>query len=167
MHSHSKNGTKGFTLIELIIVVAILAVIAAAVTVAIDPARRLNAADNSKRKTDIQALLHAIKTYQADNDGAFWSSMTTPSSTNYIIGTCLSGAACTSVTVAPACTDFAALETAGYISPIPADPDTGTAENTGYYYQRNPNGLLTIGACEAESEGPGGTGTPETIKTSS
>ena len=43
----------GFTLVELIIVIAIIAILAAAIFVAIDPARRLNEARNARRSSDI------------------------------------------------------------------------------------------------------------------
>ncbi|MDQ5970976.1 MAG: hypothetical protein QG603_753, partial [Patescibacteria group bacterium] len=44
-----KKTFKGFTLIELIIVIAVIALLAAATFVAINPAKRVGDANNSRR----------------------------------------------------------------------------------------------------------------------
>ncbi len=66
-----KNSQKknAFTLIELLIVIAIIAILAAAIFVAIDPARRLHQGRNARRNTAVATILKAVKKYQVDNDG--------------------------------------------------------------------------------------------------
>ena len=51
---------KGFTLIELLIVITILGILAAAIMVAINPARRMAQARDAKRKSDINAIANAL-----------------------------------------------------------------------------------------------------------
>jgi type IV pilus assembly protein PilA len=60
---------RGFTLIELLVVVGVLAVLLAIVLIAINPARQFSQANNTKRSSDVNALLNAIHQYAADNKG--------------------------------------------------------------------------------------------------
>jgi prepilin-type N-terminal cleavage/methylation domain-containing protein len=60
---------KGFTLIELLVVIGILAVLLAITLIAINPARQFSQANNTKRSSDVNAILNAINQYGADNKG--------------------------------------------------------------------------------------------------
>ncbi len=71
MYKLLRNQKKGFTLIELIIVVSVLALLSAFVFVAVDPGRRFEEARNSARWLDVQSLADALKLYQLDHDGDF------------------------------------------------------------------------------------------------
>ncbi|MDP3941896.1 MAG: type II secretion system protein, partial [bacterium] len=55
--------TKGFTLIELLVVIGILAVLLAITLIAINPARQFSQANNTKRRSDVNALLNAVHEY--------------------------------------------------------------------------------------------------------
>jgi prepilin-type N-terminal cleavage/methylation domain-containing protein len=61
--------TAGFTLIELLVVIGILAVLLAIVLIAINPARQFAQANNTQRKSDVNAILNAVHQYMADNNG--------------------------------------------------------------------------------------------------
>lgn len=67
---------KGFTLIELLVVIGILAVLLAIVLIAINPARQFSQANNTKRRSDINAILNAVHQYAADNKGALPAGVT-------------------------------------------------------------------------------------------
>jgi type IV pilus assembly protein PilA len=60
---------SGFTLIELLVVIGILAILLAIVLVAINPGRQFEQANDTKRSSDINAILNAIHQYAADNQG--------------------------------------------------------------------------------------------------
>ncbi len=80
--------TLGFTLIELIIVIAIIAILAASIFVAVDPARRLNQSRNSRRNTDVTAMLNALLQYQVDGLGTHVpavSALVTADDTDYYV----------------------------------------------------------------------------------
>ena len=60
---------RGFTLIELLVVIGILAVLLAITLIAINPARQFSQANNTKRSSDVNAILNAVGQYAADNKG--------------------------------------------------------------------------------------------------
>ena len=160
-----KTAIKGFTLVELIIVIAIVAILAAAIFVAIDPARRLHEARNSRRTSDIATILDGIKNYQADNFGTHYSTISTLNSGAYYqIGNAVSGCgmACASTTTEAACVDLTGIGT-NYLAVIPVDPKDGTTAETKYALKKDTNGAITIVACEPEGGGPGGADTPPVI----
>src|SRR3989339_1632375 len=67
---------KGFTLIELIIVIAVIALLAAATFVAVDPAKRIGEARDAQRWQDITAIADAFMTYVVDNNGSYVTTTT-------------------------------------------------------------------------------------------
>lgn len=169
-----KSSRLGFTLVELIIVVAIIAIIAAAVFVAIDPARRFNAARNSTRWTHITSVMEAIKKFQVDNNGSLPSTavaIDNATSTYQLIGedvgTCATATCATiagSIAASNCSVDSLDTDLAPYLQEIPFDPSTGDADDTRYFINKNANGILEIGACDPQGEEGGGGGTPPTIR---
>ena len=106
---------KGFTLIELLVVIGVLAVLLTIVLVAINPGRQFAQANNTKRRSDVSALLNAIPQYSADNKGALPGNLgTLTAGTTYSIS---DGAANADI-----CT--AIMPT--YISSLPTDPSLNT-----------------------------------------
>lgn len=68
MFTKVKNQEKGFTIIEVLIVLAIAGLIMLVVFLAV-PALQRNSR-NTQRKADVQALLGAISEYQSNNNGS-------------------------------------------------------------------------------------------------
>lgn len=160
------SSKKGFTLIELIVVIAIIAILAGSIFVAIDPARRLQESRNARRSSDVTNILDSVIKYQADNDGTHYSTIAAATAANYyVIGTCSSGAntTCTAQTTQAACVNLASIGS-NYLAVVPKDPKTGTDANTDYYVMKDANGAITVGSCDPEGEGAGGSGTAPTIE---
>ncbi len=162
----TRSTQKGFTLIELIIVIAIIAVLAGAIFVALDPARRLHESRNARRSSDITNILDAVIKYQVDNEGTHYSTIAALTAGNYYtIGTCSSGgdSGCTAQTTQAACVDLSGIGS-NYLGVVPKDPSTGTDAKTDYYLKKDSNGSITVGACDSEGEGAGGSGTAPTLE---
>lgn len=165
VHSLLRSRRPGFTLVELVIVIAVISVITAAVFIAIDPAKRLNSARNSRRWSDVSAILGAIKTYQADNGGTLpGSDLAAAAATSaYVIGTgptctdyaCPGLAAGLTIPASGCAVDDLASPLGTYLQSIPFDP-TGSAADTKYWVNKNTNGLIAVGACNPQGEGAGG-----------
>lgn len=172
MKKHIPSTRSGFTLIELIVVITIIVIIATSVFVSIDPARRLHAARNSTRWADVTSILESIKKYQVDNDGDLPPSsvaLDSVSATVQVIGESVGACGsltCGTQTVAASDCGISGFDTdlRPYLRKMPQDPRIGTEDDTRYYVNKDEYSIISIGACDAEGEESGGSGTPPTIE---
>jgi len=144
---------QGFTLIELIIVIAIIALLAAATFVAVDPAKRIGNANDAQRWQDITAIADAYYAYLVDNNGSYVTS-TTDGDTYWIattVNATSGGGDCPASTTISNFVNLDGLVTAGYIGQIPDDPLGADNDSTDYYFYKDSTGAIIIGACEKYS----------------
>ncbi|MBI2442354.1 MAG: type II secretion system protein [Candidatus Levybacteria bacterium] len=104
------NTFRGFTLIELLVVIGILAVLLAITLIAINPARQFAQANNTKRRSDVNAILNAVHQYAADNQGDITALNITTTLQN----------------ISSAGSNFCTLVVPQYIAALPSDPTVGT-----------------------------------------
>ena len=139
-----KKLQKGFTLIEVLLVVAILAILAGIVILAINPQKQLLDAHNAQRKADVSTILSAVYQYSVDNKGVMPGS-NIPVAPTAAIEVCTSAvsATCTAATLA----DLSSLiTTQTYLTAIPVDPAGNVTNGAGYTIQKTANGRITVTA---------------------
>jgi len=119
-----KTHNLGFTLLEVLLIIAIIAILTAVVIVAINPGRQLAQARNSGRTSDLRSIYSAVNQYYIDNKE--WPT-TIPETLTEI---CDTGSAPDSSGID--CTDLVDLSilVPTYISAVPADPNNGIAFNS-------------------------------------
>ncbi|MBD3362144.1 prepilin-type N-terminal cleavage/methylation domain-containing protein [Candidatus Dojkabacteria bacterium] len=132
---------RGFTLLEILLVVAALAILAGIVILAINPGRQLAEARNAQRRADTRELLNAIYQASIDTNGALPSTIT--STPTEICGTGVSD--CTGYI------DLSELTNNGvYLVSIPEDPQNSDPTGTGYGVVKDINNRVTVMASGAE-----------------
>lgn len=149
----NKKNNKGFTLLEILLVVGAIGILAGIVILAINPGKQLGDTRNAQRQADVSTISNAIYQYSIDNNGNFPSSnLISATTTAQIVGTSLTGcnAVCGATTTLAACLDLTTDLTPTYVVGIPKDPTSGTDAITDYYVRKLPTGRLVVGSCDAE-----------------
>jgi prepilin-type N-terminal cleavage/methylation domain-containing protein len=139
-----KKAQKGFTLLEVLLVVAVIAILAGIVIIAINPNKNLGDTRNSQRSSDVTTILNAVYQYNLDNNGSVPAGITTTPTE-----VCKTGAAaCTGLV------DLTVLTTAGkYLVSLPIDPQCPTncaANGNGYEISKDANNRITVEAMNPE-----------------
>ena len=142
-----KKDVKGFTLIEILLVIALIAILAGITIIAINPARQYNQSENTQRQSHINSILNAVTQYAVDNNGSVPPDI--PIATDCAVSTsyqiCRQGVTCSiGVDLSP----LTASET--YLVSIPVDPESTSTEGTGYNIIKSANGRITVCAPLAE-----------------
>lgn len=140
------KNREGFTLLEVLIVLTIIAMLSAVVIVAVNPARQFSQARNTQRWAAINAILNATHQNLVDNRGSFdfsgCGASSLPSTTTDIKVT--------------GGVDICGCLVPIYIAELPYDPVAGSYTNcstydTGYtIYQDSTTGRMTVAAPLAE-----------------
>lgn len=130
------KSRRGFTLIELMLVIGIIAVLSGIVFAALSPTRQLGSTRDAKRRSDVNTILNAVYQYVIDNNN-----LPPGIPTTVFLEICRTGAA--------SCNNGVDLDvlTGAYLVAMPMDPhapEVGTGTN--YFIRRDSNGRLTVNA---------------------
>lgn len=124
---------RGFTLLEILLVVAAIGILAGIVIIAINPAKQLGETRNAQRRADVNTILNAVYQYTVDN-AVLPSSITTTATE-----ICRAGGVCTGLIDLSVLT---ALEK--YIVSIPIEPQAPGPNGAGYKINKTANGRVTV-----------------------
>ena len=125
----STKSKSGFTLLEILLVVGIIAILTAIVIIAINPSNSLAKTRDLQRKIGIAEINKALTQYYIDK-GQYPPSLTTSVKGICVTGSATSGVSCTGQT------DLSPL-VPNYLAAIPTDP-------TGLGYQAGVNGSSRV-----------------------
>ncbi len=137
---------KGFTLLEILLVVAAIGILAGIIILALNPAKQLAETRNAQRWSDVNAILNGIWQYSIDNDGEFPTNIPNSSVCSSVTQEiCVTDSICSSGTDLSDLTDSSL-----YLTAIPEDPTGATASFVGYAVVENPDGRILVCAPDAE-----------------
>lgn len=132
---------KGFTLVEILLVVVIVAILAAVVIVAINPGRQIAQTNNTQRSSNVSTILNAIHEYAIDNRGTLPAGLGAVATVGSGVGQ----------------VDICALLVPTYVAEMPFDPTAANAHytscadyDTGYTAAVDANNRVTVAAPGAE-----------------
>ena len=160
--SKIKKFSRGFTLIEILLVVAILSILLVVVFASLNPAQRLADTRDARRWNDVNQVLTAIHECLVDNGGTYATcGVANDGVAKEIVNTGVA-TGCNDVCLgvdqlAAGDDDCADLETslvsaaAPYLGSLPVDPGDAAADHTEYMLTVN-NGIVTVSACSAEGD---------------
>lgn len=141
------RNIQGFTLLEVLLVVAIISILAGIVLIAINPSKQLGDSRNAQRSNDVTTILDAVYQYSVDSNASIPSGITA-SPTEICVTT---GAPCTTGSLV----DLGVLTaSAKYLVAIPQDPQCTSvcaANGTGYKIAKDASNRVTVNAPSAEA----------------
>lgn len=131
---------RGFTLLEVLLVVALLGILAGIVILAINPSKQIADTNNAQRRVDVNTILNAVYQYAIDNNGTIPSSITGTAT-----DICATGGDCTGII------DLTVLTTdSEYLVSIPTDPTGSDANSAGYQIATTTGDRIVVSAPDAE-----------------
>lgn len=142
-NTYTKHKKRGFTLIEILVVIGIIGILAAVVLVAVNPNRQFKQARDSQRIANINAILNGLGQNISDHQGQLH---------------CAGSALGIPNTVTPMNSDVTGFDiieclVPDYLPKVPYDPDQtrGTyvsddQYNTGYSIVQDTDGRITVSA---------------------
>jgi prepilin-type N-terminal cleavage/methylation domain-containing protein len=141
MNTHTNK--KGFTLIEILVVIGIIALLSAIVLVAVNPSRQFKLARDSQRVSNMNTIINSIHQNMAENKGTFMCN-----GAPRVIPTIATLVQSSVTPNDPG--DIASCIVPNYVSALPFDPSIPGAHftsvsnyMTGYEIVRDANGRIT------------------------
>ena len=144
------NKKRGFTLIEVLLVIGIIAVVAGTALAAINPARQFKVARDSQRTSQVAAILNAVGQNISENKGVLKCG-----------GASTAIPATSTLMKSSGGFDIAPCIVPTYMASMPFDPNapgasyaSNSSYDTQYTIARDGNDRITIAAPGTEIESP-------------
>jgi prepilin-type N-terminal cleavage/methylation domain-containing protein len=152
-----KSNQKGFTLLEVLLVVAIIAILAGIVIIAINPNKQLADTRNSQRQADVTTILNGVYQYIVDSNGTVPSTITT--SALEICKSSVLDATCAGASPVLVGLSGTVTLNSKYLASMPIDPSCPTGchasgNGTGYRITKDATtNRITVNAPNAVADG--------------
>lgn len=140
-----KHSSKGFTLVEILVVIGLIVVLASVTLVAINPSRNLAQARDTQRRNIITELANSITLYLSE-EGNSLDTLGTAAGAS--IPTC---PAVVSIGTATGNINLSSVLVEEFIGQIPTDPLSGTTGDTGFSLCQSGGGRFRITAVGEDS----------------
>lgn len=139
------NLNKGFTLLEILLVVAIIAMLVGITILAINPGKQFADTRNTERGVGVNTILNAVYQYSLDSEGVL------PEGIELTSGEICKEEA--NPTDDDCDVDLSVLvEDELYLVSLPQDPiNPGSSDGIGYEISRSANGRITVSAPLSEN----------------
>ncbi len=143
---------RGFTLLEILLVVAAIAILAGIVIVAINPGKQLADTRNAQRRVNVSTILDAVYQYIIDNSGKLPDTIGNPIPVGVCSGALANSEICKTAPCGVGLVDITALTlNEKYLTALPFDPNaTCNANGVCYRVSKSANGRITVCAPGAE-----------------
>lgn len=145
----SINLKKGFTLVELLIVIAILGTLAVVVLIALNPVQQLARTRDAGRLSTVAQLGHAMEAYATTNNGTYATENATWITTLVNAG---------EIATAPTMPAYSAPATGGRANPAACSGGGAGIQNS-FCYNVAANGVIIYASLESASQNSRCTGT--------
>lgn len=137
---------KGFTLLEMLIVLTIIAILATVVFVSLDPMTQFAEGRNARRWSDVNNISTAMYRYVISKK-AFPIGLDDKIRQ---LGTANSGCNITCVGAENSCLDLSS-QLKPFLDSLPIDPKNGSSEKTFYSVSKNSDNVISVKSCNAEN----------------
>jgi prepilin-type N-terminal cleavage/methylation domain-containing protein len=141
IESKKQVRNEGFTLIEILVVIGMIALLAAIVLIAINPARQFAQGRNTQRTSNVETILNAVGQNLADNKGIFTCPGATIDATKRTI---CEGTGCGTL-AAGVITDLSCLVPTYISANLPLDPNGGVWTSDSNYNTKYTIEVDTLG----------------------
>ncbi len=134
-------------MLEILLVVAAIAILAGIVIVAINPGKQLADTRNAQRRSSVRTILDSVYQYAIDHSGTLPAGINETGTCNDAVNEiCVTGGVCTGLTDLPEVTSNGT-----YLVSIPEDPSSATTNGTGYHIiKEGAAGRITVCSPYAE-----------------
>jgi len=139
---------KGFTIVELIVVVGFVAILFVGAVLVINPTRRMGETNDTRRWEDIIGIAKAIELYTIENHALPTDFSTSTLSIGEKFVLCDTPGVLTCDGQSKSCLVVNDADFLGVFLPeLPLDPLKSSSADTGYYVTRTATDAIAIGSC--------------------